>query len=235
MNDKHAGAPELRADPDWVSAAQILVDGCAYLPGMQARVQLLERLGNSLGPALYPALIGVLCTIGDQGSDAAMAAVADTLVEALRSGRLPSGRRAAWGAAPAVSAQAQGTRCLGPVEYLCAWHAEPAAPQGAAMSALQFDRALRALLALVSQTDMARALYCERLRAVADDPLGGALSRGTRGAMRQLASSWETCGADFQVPVDAFVDAARGQGRQAAGMTVRPPDRFQVLAQGGLK
>lgn len=97
MNDAPSAGPELRIDPDWLGAAQLLVDGCAYLPAMQARVQLLERLCAALGPALYPALIGVLCTIGDQGSDAAMAAVADTLVEAMRTGRLPGGRRAAWG------------------------------------------------------------------------------------------------------------------------------------------
>lgn len=79
------------------------------------------------------------------------------------------------------------------------------------MSDVQFDRALRALLVLVSQNAIARALYCERLRAVADDPLEGALSRGTRAAIRQLAASWETCGVDFQLPVDAFVEAARGR------------------------
>jgi hypothetical protein len=211
MSDAPSAGPELRLDPDWLGAAQLLVDGCAYLPGTQARVQLLERLCVALGPALYPALIGVLCTIGDQGSDAAMAAVADTLVEALRTGRLPGGRRAAWGVASANWAQAKGTRSLGPVEYLCAWQAEPATLAASAMSDIEFDRALRALLVLVSQNDMARALYCERLRAVADDPLEGTLSRGTRAAIRQLAASWETCGADFQLPVDAFVEAARGR------------------------
>jgi len=204
---------ELRADPDWPAAAQALIDGCAYLPDAQARVQLLERLCDALGPALYPALIGVLCMVGDQGSEAARAVVADTLVDALCSGRLPSGRRAAWGAA---SSDVRSTRSLGPVEYLCAWHAEPGVQQ--ALSAPNFDRALRSLLALVSQTGAARSLYCERLRAVADDPLGGALSRGTRDGLRQLASAWDTCGSDLQVPVDAFMNAVKGSGMQGLRM-----------------
>ena len=102
----------------------------------------------------------------------------------------------------------QALRRLGPIEYLCAWVAQPggAAPP----SAPSFDRALRSLLALVATDDQARLLYCARLRAVADDPLSGTLTRATRDALLQLAAAWQHDGAHPQAAVDAFLQALHG-------------------------
>lgn len=183
------GPARLKAAPDWSAAAQLLIDGCAHAPDAAYRLDLLERLCTALGDALYPAFLNVLAVVGERGTATAQAAVADALVDALRSGRLPAGRRAAWGAQRrdlAVGA------ALGPLEYLCAWHAEP---QGVdTPSAARFERLLIALLSLVSHSERAKALYVARLRALADDPLDGTLSRGARSTLRTLADAWPRAG-----------------------------------------
>jgi hypothetical protein len=203
----------LKAAPDWAAAAQLLVDGCAHAPDPGYRVELLERLCLALGDALYPAFLNVLAVVGERGTPAAQAAVADALVDALRSGRLPAGRRAAWGASRRVE-QALGS-ALGPVEYLCAWYAEP---QGADRpSAARFDQALRSLLALLMQSPRASALYAARLRALADDPLDGTLSRAARAALRALADAWLLPGATASASVDAVLQAVSGNGRSGFG------------------
>ena len=221
-------APVLRprADPDWSGAAEVLIEGCAHLPTPEERVRWLERLCLSLGDALYPAFLQVLCRVGEHGDAAAQKAVADTLVLALQTGRLPSGRHAAWGATRGAGATG-GTRAMGPIEYLCAWHAQP--DGRGPLGATAFDRAARALLGLVSHSDTARRMYCAKLLADADDPLGGAWSRGTRPALAAMARTWgagaspERAGADA---VDAFLaELKRGSGSvsQAAAGWIPPP------------
>ncbi|WP_124543907.1 hypothetical protein [Piscinibacter terrae] len=200
-------ALSLRPRPDWRAAAQHLIDGCAHLPDAASRVELLERLCVALGDELYPALLGVLCTVGERAAPPARRAVASALVEGLRSGRVPSGRRPAWGSSGASS-----MRSLGPIEYLCAWYAQGGGAQPP--SASSFDRAMRSLLSLVGASDEARLMYAQRLMAVADDPLSGTLTRSTRDGLRQLASRWEADAADVQAPVDAFLHALQGGGLQ---------------------
>ena len=230
-------APTLKAEPQWDAAAQLLVDGCAHAPNAAYRVDLLERLCLALGDQLYPAFLNVLCIVSERGTPAAQVAVADALVDALRSGRLPAGRRAAWGAAwgagrdpgavaysvrPGVSngASAQVPRsvlgaALGPVEYLCAWYAEPNGVD--APSASSFDRTLLALLRLVSQSERARTLYAARLRALAEDPLDGTLSRRARQALQALAAAWQAINGSPAAAVDAALQALGGTGLRALG------------------
>lgn len=93
-------ASPLLAEPRWAQAAQALVDGCLDLPHDEDRVALLAAVCEGLGDELYPAFLRVLALIGRHGDHAACAAVAGALVHALRTGRLPSGRRGAWGADP---------------------------------------------------------------------------------------------------------------------------------------
>jgi len=187
----------LLADPRWAQAAQALVEGCIDLPNDEDRVALLARVCEGLGDELYPAFLRMLWTIGQCGDHAACAAVANALVHALRTGRLPSGRRGAWGTqSPAQPGLSYGhTRSLGPLEYLCAWHAqvEPAR----AMSAAQFHTAARALMDLIATSDQARTLYCEKLLADVDDPIAGALTRQTRHALRELATAWAAGASPF--------------------------------------
>ena len=191
-------------EPRWAAAAQALVDGCIDLHDDEDRVALLAAVCEGLGDELYPAFLRVLWAIGRHGDHAACAAVAQALVHALRTGRLPSGRRSAWGqggaapgASPAAPPCAYGrVRSLGPLEYLCAWHAQ--ADPVRALSSAQFHLAARALMDLVAASPDARALYCDKLLADADDPLPGALTRQTREALRALASAWSAGAAPFE-------------------------------------
>ena len=190
-------ATQMLSEPRWAEAAQALVNGCVDLPEDEDRVALLAAVCEGLGDELYPAFLRVLWTIGQHGDHAACAAVARALVHALRTGRLPSGKRSAWGGSGAMQSAIHfgSTRSLGPLEYLCAWHvqAEPAR----AMSAAQFHTAARALMDLIATSPEARTLYCEKLLADVDDPISGALTRQTRQALRALATAWAAGVASF--------------------------------------
>ncbi|MDR2154952.1 MAG: hypothetical protein LBE78_07995 [Burkholderiaceae bacterium] len=217
------GTYVLRAEPDWYGAAEALIEACVYLSAPEDRVRWLERLCISLGDTLYPAFLHVLCHVGEHGDPDAQKAVADVLVLALQSGRLPSGRYSAWGAVHGAA-----TRAMGPIEYLCAWYAQPGSR--GPLSATAFDRAARALLSLVSHSESARRLYCAKLLADAEDPLGGAWSRQTRQALQIMARTWAAANAPPQHAganaVDAFLAALRqGEGARisAAGAGWIPP------------
>lgn len=180
----------LLAAPRWAQAAQALVDGCIDLPSDEDRVALLATVCAGLGDELYPAFLKVLWIIGKHGDHGARAAVARALVHALRTGRLPSGRRTAWGSRSAVHSDAAygRRRSLGPLEYLCVWHAQAdAEPE---LPAEHFESAACAVMELVGTSREARLLYCEKLLADVDDPLSGTLTRQTREAMRALAAGW---------------------------------------------
>jgi hypothetical protein len=212
----------LLPEPRWMQAAQALVEGCIDLQSDEERVALLGTLCERLGDDLYPAFLRLLGAVGQHGDHSACAAVADTLVHALRTGRLPSGRRLAWGAAPsAPSALGYGhTRSLGPLEYLCAWHAQ--AEPARALSAPQFHSAARALMDLIATSADARALYCEKLLADVDDPIAGALTRQTRHALRELASAWATGASSFDASA-RFLSALPGAaGGSLASLGLQP-------------
>lgn len=211
----------LKHAPDWAAAAQLLVDGCAHAPDAAYRADLLERLSMALGDQLYPAFLNVLCRVGELGTPGAQAAVADALVDALRSGRLPAGRRAAWGARQAPrGTHSPVAQALGPIEYLCAWYADPGADQ--APSAATFDRALQSLLRLVGHSPRARSLYAGRLTALADEPLSGTLSRSTRHVLQQLAQAWAVPQASPQQVADVCM---RAIGRSGFGALGAPESR----------
>ncbi len=178
----------LLAEPRWVSAARALLSGCIDLPDMDAKVSLLETVCRTLGDDLYPAFLRVLTEVGQHGDHDARAVLAQVLVHALRTGRLPSGRRAAWGASSAQPGSVNRGRSLGPLEYLCSW-----ADQSEGMNHLmqrEFEQATQAVMHLVNADATARKLYCEQLMAQADDPIEGALSRRARAAMRAMAVTW---------------------------------------------
>jgi hypothetical protein len=194
-------ALRLREAPDWTGAAQVLVVACSTLDD-DARVRWLEQSCAALGDALYPAFLRVLCLVGEHGEDAARRNVATALLHALQSGRLPSGRHAAWG-----GQRMSATRTHGPLEYLCAWYLHPHG--GDTLSASSFDRAARALLELLGSDGQAHRLYRARLTAVADDPLEGAWSRGDREALHALIRAWAP-GAGPDRAVSDFLRSARG-------------------------
>jgi hypothetical protein len=177
----------LLIEPRWLDAARALITGCADLRDSDDAVAFLEAVCKGLGDELYPAFLRVLCEIGRHGDHAARAAVARTLVQALRTGRLPSGRRAAWGS-NVWGGGAAGGRSLGPLEYLCANMADREGPSP--MAARDFDLGAQAAMTLVAAHDEARSLYGEHLLARADDPVEGALPRSARAALRAMAEAW---------------------------------------------
>lgn len=212
----------LLEEPRWREAARALVAGCVDLRGGEEAVALLEAVCRGLGDELYPAFLRVLCEVGRHGDHGARAAVARTLVQALRSGRLPSGRRAAWGS-NSWAGGADGGRSLGPLEYLCASVADQEG--SSAMSRRDFDLGARSVLALVAADDEARLLYGEQLLARAEDPLEGALPRAARHAMRSLAQAWLE-GAGAAEATAAFLAALpepAGSGPAAAPWAGLPP------------
>ncbi len=216
--------PDLLAQPRWLDAAQALADGCVDLADDEARVALLERICGHLGDELYPAFLRVLGLVGQLGEQGARGAVARALVHALRTGRLPSGRRQAWGAgAGAPAAAYAGARSLGPIEYLCVWHAQAEGAQ--ALPAPAFDALAIATLGLVEADADARALYARKLQADADDPLPGALTRRTRQALRDMATAWAG-GAAATDAVARFRQALDAGGSAGSSLGLLARDRF---------
>jgi len=212
----------LLAEPRWVQAAQALVEGCIDLTHEEDRVALLSAVCHGLGDDLYPAFLRVLSLIGQHGDHAARAAVAVVLVHALRTGRLPSGRRTAWGAdASSAPTMSYGhTRSLGPLEYVCAWHAQ--ADPGRALTAEQFQSAVRSLMDLIASSDDARRLYCEKLLADVDDPIVGALTRQTRHALRELAIAWAANAQSFDASA-RFLGALPQSGASSLASRISQP------------
>ena len=193
--------------PDWHAAASDLVAGLASLPDIDDRVRLLEKVCRRLGRELYPAFLQILLVIDRHADEAARAVVAETLVECLLSGRLPTGALSAWGSTAITGDSAFGqVRLLGPIEYVCAWYAQPS--NQPPLAEHQFDTILVSLLRLVGTREQAAALYRRKLESDADDPLGGALSNRTRGALRELVAAWTDTAAPLEA-VHAFRDALR--------------------------
>lgn len=174
----------LLQEPRWVGAARALVSGCLDLRSDEERIALLEQVCRALGDELYPAFLRVLAEVGRRGDHAARIAVAQALVGALRSGRLPSGRIGGWGGVGSAAP----VRSLGPLEYLCV---SVNSEEGRdAHSQRQFLQAAEAVMSLVDVHDEARELYCAKLLADAAQPLEGAMTRSTRRAMEAMASAW---------------------------------------------
>jgi hypothetical protein len=213
----------LLPEPRWAQASQALVEGCLDLQSDEDRVALLATVCERLGEDLYPAFLRVLWTIGERGDHAARAAVAQALVHALRTGRLPSGRRTAWGANPAMQPTAgySITRSLGPLEYLCAWHAQ-AEPEHA-LAAAQFHDAARAVMDLIASSDQARALYCEKLLADASDPIAGVLTRQTRHALRELVLAWAAGAPSLDASARFLAALPQARAGSLAALAQQPP------------
>ena len=200
----------LAPDPDWHGAARELVGGLCALEGTEGRIRLLESVCVGLGDALYPAFLQILHAIERDGEPAAREVVARTLVDCLLSGRLPSGRLPAWGAAslPTESPFGQ-VRTLGPIEYLCAWRGQPSSLP--ALPDERFGIVLASLVALVDSHPPAARLYARKLLGDAEDPLDGSLAGRTREGLGELARRW-AAGASPEEACTAFLGAIEDGG-----------------------
>ena len=199
----------LRTDPDWQAAAQDLVSGLIALPTGEKRVELLESICCGLGNQLYPAFLQILYLIGSNARPRCQQIVAETLVDCLLSGRLPSGSFAAWGASSQSGDTAFGqSRTLGPIEYLCSWYIQP--NEQMPLEQGQFSRALQSLLNLVDADPKAQQLYARKLQEDALDALGGSWSSKARAALSALAVNWNS-DADSTQAVYAFLNELQSE------------------------
>ncbi|MFK7994274.1 MAG: hypothetical protein AB8B87_09055 [Granulosicoccus sp.] len=181
---------ELRSDPDWHSAGQDLINGLCALPDPEQQIELLETVCTRLGDRLYPAFLQILHVIDQHADATARAVMARTLVACLQTGRLPAGKLSAWGSSSLTGDSAFGqSRRLGPIEFVCAWYAQPSSESP--MSQQQFSTILESLLSLVASDASAKNLYCYKLLADAEDPLGGSLSSQTRAGLINMTNQWQ--------------------------------------------
>jgi len=195
----------LNANPDWHGAAQDLVDGLNVLSKNDDQIRLLETMCLRLGDALYPAFLQILYALEQHADTKATDIVASTLVDCIRSGRLPSGRLSAWGSASLTGDSAFGqTRVLGPIEYACAWYAQGGTAQP--LSQQQFTEIMGSLLNLVSSNATAKEYYCQKLQGDIDDPMSGALSNSTRQGIQALVECWQQQKRNSET-IEAFVNS----------------------------
>lgn len=197
----------LKDHPDWQQAAQALIDSIAVLDSRLERIELLEHVCEGLGPALYPAFLKILHQLESNSTLEARQLIAETLIECLLSGRLPSGEAGAWGSLGITNAsEFVRVRLLGPLEYLCAWQTQGSANQ--ALSAEQFQETLTSLLRLISTNQRAAQLYAEKLKAESADSIGGSFSRTTCEGFLALADAW-LAGHPESLIVDQFLEASK--------------------------
>jgi hypothetical protein len=198
----------LKANPNWFGAAQSLANGCLSLTSREDRVRLMARLCKDLGDELYPAFLQILFNIAKHGDTQAQHLITDTLVHALTTGQLPSGKLSAWGSNSLNPERSFGqTRSLGPIEYLCVWYAQPSGRSPLNINA--FQQAAHRILELISTNEQAKSLYCNKLLADVEDPLGGSLSSQTRNAITELVNTWQT-NATIDVVINHYINTLQG-------------------------
>lgn len=201
---------KLNQNPDWHSAAQDLVNGLQALDNKEHQIGLLERVCDKLGDQLYPAFLQILFALEQFADTEAKQLFASTLVECIRSGRLPSGRLSAWGSESPTGDSAFGqTRVLGPIEYVCAWYAQGGTAQP--LSPQQFTLIITSLLSLVASNNTAKRFYCQKLQGDIDDPISGTLSNKTRQALQELIEVWAHSDGSENDAIDAFVTALQSE------------------------
>lgn len=195
----------LNSNPDWHGAAQDLVNGLSVLDKSEDQIRLLELTCERLGDALYPAFLQILYALEQYADEHSKQLIASTLVDCIRSGRLPSGRLSAWGSTSVTGDSAFGqTRVLGPIEYACAWYAQGGTAQP--LSIQQFTQIMNSLLNLVDSNHTAKNYYCQKLQGDIDDPMSGALSNVTRQALQELIQKWQTNDPASEA-IDVFINS----------------------------
>jgi hypothetical protein len=168
----------------------------------------MEKFCISLGDELYPSFLQILCIIGQQGDHSAQVLITDTLVRSLLTGRLPSGRLAAWGANTYSPNKLMGkSRSFGPIEYLLLWYAQPSGRPPLPIQ--RFQNAAHDLLSLINSNSKAKSIYCKRLLSDLDDSLDGTMSNRSRVAMLAFLQVWESEDS-INDTIDSFLNALQG-------------------------
>ena len=180
------------------------MDGLGRAGDQEGRVWLLYEIASDLGPALYPALIRILCAVERYGDAGARRLVCETLAYAAETWRAPPGRIAEWGGPAGEGFE------VGPVEYLIVWRT-----QQEVIGPLSRDRyaaAMRHLLGLVCATPRGRRAQAEHLAGVAERGLPGQVGAAVCAEARAIARDLSSGTAPAMA---AERSAGRAQGRPA--------------------
>ena len=207
--------------PDWHAAAQALVDGYQALVSSDERVQLTEQLCDKLGGQLYPAYLQILYNVEHFADLEARNLVTGTLTYGLSTGRLPSGKVAAWGGRNLnPSSSYNGSRTLGPIEYVCSWYTQSSHLHP--LTRNRFVDIASSLVRLISTDQNATALYCLQLKTDAEDMIGGTLSSKTRDGLVAMSDAWQG-GADAVEVVSCYL-AGSSQHSFMDQLSIKLPD-----------
>ena len=191
--------------PDWIAASHELINQLQQLNDLDLRVELLDSLCSRLGPDMYPAFLQLLFYVEHHSDANLKKELTDTLVYAMGTGRLPSGVLPAWGSTSSTTSNRYSTsRALGPIEFLCAWYAQPTnLPR---LHDATFDDALSTLLRLVDSNRAARKMYCYNLNMGSINDSIGMFSRATRTGITKLAKAWTANGCSDTLAAQFIVD-----------------------------
>lgn len=194
----------LKAEPDWVGAAQAFVAALEVQPDADGRVEVIDACRAELGDAVYPAFLKLLAAVARFGDAPARALAADAFAHALATSKLPAVKVPAWGGGGGLPSGPGGafgllshTRSVGPIEFLCLWSrrdlsAEPLDPDA-------FETALAWLLRLFEASPRAAVLYQAKLAADVESPVEGLHDRESRALLRTLVEAWEAGGSPEEV------------------------------------
>ncbi len=198
------------AQPDWIAASHELASQLQQLTDLDSRVDLLDSLCNRLGPDLYPAFLQLLFFIEQYADANVQKQLTDTLAYAMSTGRLPCGTLPAWGSTSSTTSKMySSSRALGPIEFLCAWYAQPTnLPQ---IHDAIFNDALSTLLRLIDSNQVARKMYCYNLNMDAINDSIGMFSSATRTGMTKLAKAWNANGCSDKLAAQFIVDVKASQ------------------------
>lgn len=218
----------LKAQPDWIGAAQALVAALEAQPDADGRVQVVEATREALGDQVYPAFIKLLCAVGRFADPDAKRLVAEALAHGLATARPPATRLPAWGASGGFASLGLGgglpltnLRAAGPVEFLCIWlHRELSAE---ALSEEGFLTAMPLLLEVLDAAPAAASLYRARLKADLESPTEGLHTAASRRSTQALVDAW----ADGAGPAEAARRAL------AAARADREASRWDLAGRAG--
>jgi hypothetical protein len=184
-----ASSAGLSNKTDWHKTARLLLSSFVSLDSIDDRVRILDKLCSRLDGGLYPAFLHILYVIEQSADDYCKKLVSDTFYFAITSGRLPAGKVPAWGAGETIGDSSYGhVRRLGPVEFTCAWYAQPGGLPP--LQADSFKTIASSLIRLFSINDNTHSLYCQKIIADSNDTISGTLSANTRQALSDLAHRW---------------------------------------------
>jgi hypothetical protein len=199
----------LKAEPDWVAAAQSLVAALEVQPEPDGRVEVIGAVRAALGDEVYPAYIKLLAAVARFGDAPARKLVADAFAEALATSKLPSVRVPAWGGGlssrlpPGLGGGALLThlRAVGPIEFLCLWACRDIANE--TLDPDSFETALTWLVKLFDSSPRAAVLYQTRLSTDIESPVEGLHDKDSRALVRTLLEAWEGGAAPSEVAAAA--------------------------------